>query len=105
MNIAFKNQIIKEIRNPHNKITRFEHDFGEEMTVIAPTKRVLIEVFNSKDEKMLKVGGEQIVVDDKEFEEILLELHICYSSEMPVQDFQERKNVASVGIFRIKKEK
>lgn len=79
MNAFVKGQIITEIKNPANKVKRIARMGDEEMSVIAPTGRVLIEIFNDWDSGMgyfLKLGGEKIDVDLADFTEIASALRV-----------------------------
>ena len=105
MNAFLKGQIINEIRNPDNTIKRHESASAEQLIVMSSGGRVLIEVLTGGNKRMLKIGGEEIAVDDKDFNEIVTELHICYASDMAQEEFQDKRHTASASIFRIKKEK
>ena len=105
MNSFLKGQILAEIRNPENKIKRHEHASGEQIAVFGPTDHILFDVFNGPDKHSFKVGGEEVHVDDKDFEEIILELHICYASDVESAAFKEKKPKVSSDIFRNKKQK
>lgn len=99
MNQFLKGQIFNEIRKPNNKIKRYEQPDGEEMIVTSSFGRVLIDVMKSGDKRIIKVGGQEVVADDKDFEEIMLELHICYASEMKQNDFDDGKPKISGSVF------
>ena len=74
-----KGQIITEIKNPANTAKRFARMGDEEMTLTSPTGRVMIEIFNDWDSGygyLLKIGGEQITVEDKDFDEIATALRV-----------------------------
>ena len=99
MNRVFKSQVIAEIRKPSNKIKILKRPSGEEISVVSSTGRTIIEVFKADDKKLLKIGGEEIIVDDKDFDDIELELNICYASDMKQSAFDDGKPKIPMNIF------
>ena len=100
MNPYVKGQIITEIKNPENTPKRFARMGDEEMTLTSPTGRVMIEIFNDWDNgygHWLKIGGEEIAVGDKDFDEIATALRVrCDGSNKVSKQLsaQDKKTLA-----------
>lgn len=105
MNSFLKGQILAEIRNPINKIQRYKVGADEQFAVISPTGRVIVDVVNDPDKYLCRVGGEEMNIDKKDFEDIMMEFRICYAPNVGGAVFEEQRPKISPDVFRIKKEK
>ena len=105
MNSFVKGQILSEIRDLKNTIQRNKVGSEEQFVLLSPTGRVMVDIVNTPDKYLCRVGGEEMNIDKKDFEDIMMEFRICYAPNVGGALFEEQRPKISPDVFRIKKEK